>query len=258
LFVASLVLVGTSAVAVHGSWFRGAAGGDRPRAMIGDDNKPYDGRFAFIRLSYWHGLWDGFGPARALQSPWAHDYPRADVHFMKILEEITLLKPRDDGSNILPLDHPDLFQFPFAYMSEPGFWRPSEEEVRGLRAYLAKGGFVIFDDFRGPDWYNLQEQMRRVLPGRRFIEIDPAHPLFHSFFEIEHPRSFVPPYGDLPPAFYGLFEDDDPEGRLMAVANVNNDIGEYWEFSDTGWVPVDLSNEAYKFGVNYVVYAMTH
>jgi len=80
----------------------------------------------------------------------------------------------------------------------------------------------------------------------------------HSLFEIEHPRDFVPPYGGLPAAFYGLFDDDDPEGRLIAVANVNNDIGEYWEFSDTGWVPVDLSNEAYKFGVNYVVYAMTH
>ena len=44
----------------------------------------------------------------------------------------------------------------------------------------------------------------------------------------------------------------------MAIANVNNDIGEYWEFSDTGFDPVDLSNEAYKFGVNYVIYAMTH
>ena len=45
---------------------------------------------------------------------------------------------------------------------------------------------------------------------------------------------------------------------MIAVANRNNDIGEYWEFSDTGYVPIDLSNEAYKFGVNYLVYAMTH
>jgi hypothetical protein len=44
----------------------------------------------------------------------------------------------------------------------------------------------------------------------------------------------------------------------MAIANYNHDLGELWEFSDTGYVPVDLSNEAYKFGVNYVVYAMTH
>ncbi len=38
----------------------------------------------------------------------------------------------------------------------------------------------------------------------------------------------------------------------MAMANYNHDLGEFWEFSDTGCVPVDLSNEAYKFGVNYV------
>ena len=63
---------------------------------------------------------------------------------------------------------------------------------------------------------------------------------------------------NLPPRFYGVYENNDPDGRLMLVANYNNDIGEYWEYSDTGWLPIDLSNEAYKFGVNYVMYAMTH
>ncbi len=107
--------------------------------MIGRDNTPYDGRFVFIRLGHCHGLWDGFGSARALQSPWAHDYPRADVHFMKILEEITLLKPRMDGSNILPLDHPDLFQFPFAYTSEPGFLAALGGGSRGAAGVSGQG-----------------------------------------------------------------------------------------------------------------------
>jgi hypothetical protein len=256
------VAVGVSvavAAASAGGWFGRAEGDDRRRPWA-DGNTPYDGRFVFIRLSYPMGLgrFDAFVPG-GRDLPWAHDYPRADVHLMKILEELTLLAPRMDGSNILSLDDPELFNFPFAYMSEPGFWRPSDKEIEGLRAYLAKGGFILFDDFRrDPDWYNLQQQMRRVLPERRFIEIDSTHPVFHSFFEIDRPQDFIPPYGDEPPAFYGLFEDDDPGKRLMAVANVNNDLGEYWEFSDTGWVPIDLSNEAYKFGVNYVVYAMTH
>jgi hypothetical protein len=100
--------------------------------------------------------------------------------------------------------------------------------------------------------------MRRVLPDHRFMEIDKSHPVFHSFFEIDEPLEFVPPYGADPPVFYGLFEDNDPAGRLMVVANLNNDLGEYWEFSDTGFAPVDLSNEAYKFGVNYIIYALTH
>ena len=55
-----------------------------------------------------------------------------------------------------------------------------------------------------------------------------------------------------------MFEDNDPTKRLIAVANFNNDLGEYWEFSDQGVDPVDLSNEAYKFGVNYFIYALIH
>jgi hypothetical protein len=58
--------------------------------------------------------------------------------------------------------------------------------------------------------------------------------------------------------YLGLFEDNDPTKRLMAILNYNNDIGDYWEWSDMGYYPIDLSNEAYKFGVNYLVYAMTH
>jgi hypothetical protein len=219
------------------------------------DNTPYDGRFVFIRLRYGSGL-SGIGYGGL--APWAHDYPRADVNFMQILNEVTLMKPRMDGSNILALDDPELHYFPVAYMSEPGFWRPTAPEVEGLRAYLLKGGFIIFDDFDGPDWDNLKVQMSRVLPENHFVELDGTHPVFHSFFDIDDPLSFISYYDAGPPTFWGIHEGNDPQKRLVAIANVNNDIGEFWEFSGTGLVPIDLSNEAYKFGVNYVVYAMTH
>ena len=42
------------------------------------------------------------------------------------------------------------------------------------------------------------------------------------------------------------------------LINYNNDVAEYWEWSDTGFLPVDFTNEAYKLGVNYIVYALTH
>ena len=58
--------------------------------------------------------------------------------------------------------------------------------------------------------------------------------------------------------FYGYFEKNDPSKALQMIVNFNNDVSEYWEFSDTGFAPIDLSNEAYKLGVNYVIYAMTH
>jgi hypothetical protein len=218
-------------------------------------NTPYDGRVVFIRLRYdteFGGFRMRMGP------PWSHDYPRGEMHFMKIIEEITQIKPRTDGSNILSLDDPELFNYPVAYMCEPGFWTPSDKQAETFRAYIRKGGFVIFDDFRGYDWDNLQAQMRRVLPEWHWMELDGTHPIFHSFFEIDDPLSLAPPYGGLPPSYWGIYEDNDRNKRLVAIANVNNDISEYWEWSDTGYAPVDLSNEAYKFGVNYLVYGMTH
>ena len=218
-------------------------------------NQPYDGRLTFVRLRYNDGLWR----PRAGEPPWAHDYPTADVHMMKILNELTLARPRLDGSNVMSLADPELLNYPIAYMSEPGFWSMDEDEVKGLRTYLSKGGFIIFDDFRGSDWDNLAGADAAGVPDAGSgSSSTPTQPVFHSFFEINDPHSMTPPYGGLPPMFYGLFENNDPTKRLIAIANVNNDLGEYWEFSDTGYAPVDLSNEAYKFGVNYFIYGLTH
>lgn len=224
-------------------------------------NLPYSGRFRFVRLRF---AADRYGWGRGGYFGgnfwWDHDYPRAERHFMRILSEFTTLVPDADGkaSNILALDDPELLKYPVAYMSEPGHWTMTEHEEAGLRDYLLKGGFVIFDDFEGSDWFNFEAMMQRVLPGHRLVQLDPSHPIFHSFFEIESFEGFVHPYSGWPASFYGVFEDNDPGKRLMIVANYNNDIGESWEFSDTGFIPIDLTNEAFKLGINYVVYAMTH
>ncbi len=98
-----------------------------------------------------------------------------------------------------------------------------------------KGGFIIFDDFRGSDWDNLQEQMRQVLPESHWVQLDATHPVFHSFFEIDD-LQFLTSYNGYP-TYYGIFEQNDPRKRLMAIANRDNDLGEYWEFSDTGYAP---------------------
>ncbi len=221
-------------------------------------NTPYDGRFVFVRLRYNSG-----GSFRRMP-PWSHDYPRGEVHFTKILKEITYTNARTDGSNILSLDDPELFNYPVAYMCEPGYWTMTDKEVESFRAYLKKGGFVIFDDFREREgaWVNLQDQMRRVLPGARWIEIDDGTAaVWHSFFEIPNPRALAPPpiYDQsMQLTYWGIFEDNDPRKRMIAVASVNNDISEYWEWSDTGFAPVNLDNEAYKYGINYFIYGLTH
>jgi hypothetical protein len=142
-------------------------------------------------------------------------------------------------------------------MCEPGFWTQTDEEAANMRAYLLKGGFIIFDDFRGNDWANFLAQMQRVLPDVRMVELELSHPIFHSFFDIAT-LEFHQYYDRGTPYFIGAYLDNDPKKRLLFIANYNNDVGEYWEYSDTGWTPIDLSNEAYKLGVNYLIYGVTH
>lgn len=230
--------------------------GRRRRGVEIHGNVDYDDKLTFVRIQFTTPMGCFRRRGSNGEPPWAHDYPTADTHLMKILEELTLASPRTDGSNVFSLDDPELFNYPVAYLSEPGCWVPEEEEVAGLRNYLLKGGFIIFDDFQGYDMDNLREQMRRVLPYGQWVELDSTHPIFNAFFEIKNTQLGWYGYGR--ETYYGIFEDNDPNQRLLAIAGHNQDLGEYWEFSATGMVPIDLSNEAYKFGVNYFIYGLTH
>jgi hypothetical protein len=225
----------------------------RPDVPEGLGALDYDGRLTFARVRFQPRTWGGWSDN---MPPWGHDYPRAERNFMQIFQEITMARTFTDGSRIVNLDDPDLFNYPIAYLCEPGYWTMTEEEEAALRAYLLKGGFVIFDDFVGPHWDNFALMMDRVLPGVEFFPMDVAHPLFHAFFEVES-LDILEPYRGRHAQFYGVYEDNDPDGRLLAIVNYNADIGEYFQYSDTGWMPVDISNEAYKLGINYWMYALT-
>jgi hypothetical protein len=256
-----IVATASAAAAVfaqgRGSQRPGVFSGRRAPQNYDDVNIGYDGRLAFVRVRYATSF-GGFGRRGGGREPaWAHDYPTADIHMMKIVNDLTTVGPHVDGSNIYSLDDPELMNHPIAYLSEPGAWSMSDEEATGLRTYLLKGGFLIVDDFRGNDWWNLEEQMRQVLPEHRFQQLDVTHPIFNSFFEIKT-LDFLISYSQYAaPTYWGIFEDNDPTKRLLAIANRDNDLGEFWEYSDTGLDPVDFSNEAYKFGVNYFIYGLT-
>jgi Domain of unknown function (DUF4159) len=251
-----LVVAAAASTVLVGRGYRDHAGEVSEQGASFPGNVEYDGRTVFVRVRFDTGFGGGFGRSRGSRGepPWAHDYPTADMHLMKILKELTMTTARVDGSNVFKFDDPQLFDYPIAYVSEPGYWTMSDEEVKGLRLYLLKGGFLIFDDFRGDDWYNLEEQMKRAMPELRWVELDPTATVFNSFFEIKN-FSFGA-YGQ--ETYFGLYEDNDPKKRLLAIAGHNQDLGEFWEFSDTGMMPVDLSNEAYKFGVNYFIYGLIH
>jgi len=213
-----------------------------------EPNVPYDGKFTFARLSY----------TVYRRSGWEFDYPAMERHLMTMLSEITELRPHVTGSNIHAMDDPELLKYPVAYLSEPGYWNPSESEVVGLRTYLAKGGFLIVDDFMQNEWYNFERQMLRVLPGANIEHLQPNHPIFDSFFKIESFDLHHPQNTWLTAEFLGIHQDNDPNKRLMVVIDYNTDIGDFMEWSDENFWPVNITNNAYKFAINYIVYGMTH
>ena len=213
-----------------------------------EPNVPYDGRFTFVRLRY----------PEVRSAGWSYDYPAMERHFMKAIKEITSIAPWVDGSNIHNLDDPELHKFPIAYLSEPGYWVMNDAEAKGLREYLLKGGFLIVDDFMRAEWFNFAEQMRRVLPNGRPIRLDVTQPVFDTFFHLDSLKMPYPNNPNLQAEWFGIFEDNDPAKRLMVVINYNNDIGDYMEWSQTSWLPVNPTNDAYKLAINYIIYGLTH
>src|SRR6187549_3759606 len=114
----------------------GGFGFGRGRARCyASDNIPYDGKFNVVRIVYrGYGSWDA-------------DCPIMERNLATMLTELTSIVPHREANNILLLDDPELLKYPVAYLTEPGYWHMSESEVLGLRNYLAKGGFLIVDDF---------------------------------------------------------------------------------------------------------------
>jgi hypothetical protein len=266
--VGGLVFAGAVGAAVPASALLGWCGGIKCGALENATARQfpytsYDGRFIFARVYYDMGGrgMRGFGGG-GREPPWHHDHPYAEQNFTQILRELTFVRPYTDGGNILALDDPRLMLFPVAYMSEPGFWEVNDDEAKALRAYLLKGGFIIFDDFGGGgdgerQMYNLIDQMSRVLPELTFLPLDASDAIFDSFFQFD-PETINLVYERHRTQWWGIFLNNDKSKRMLAVAGQHGDLGEFWEYSASGFFPVDMSNEAYKVGVNYIIYAMTH
>lgn len=232
----------------------GGGGGQRGRQTY-MTNVPYDGRFTFTRIRYNAGT---FG---SMASAWNHDYPNADLHLPLILRDVTAIPTNVERTRILDLEDPEIFQNPILYMWEPGYWQITAAGAENLGNHLRKGGFIIFDDFESErpfgQWENFEEQFRRAIPGAEWVLLELSHPVYHSFFDmaginLPHPNMNVKP------GYFGVFEDNDPSKRLIALANFNSDVAEYWEWSGTGQFAVNTTNDAYKLGVNYFIYGLTH
>ena len=208
-----------------------------------------------------------FAYGRRWGGAWATDYPEADNHFITGIREWA-------GTNLNVSARPErleimderLFDFPFVYFVEPGFMELSDEEAARLREYVARGGFMFFDDFWGDaEWQNVTEQMKKVFPEYETKELPLTHPVFHSYLDIEEvvqvpniynaQRGITSEKGGVTPYYMGI---EDKEGRLVAFFARNSDLGDAWEWINDSRYPVRYGLAAYKVGINVVIYAMSH
>lgn len=211
--------------------------------------------YTFARVQF---NWEGFGGYNQQnQPPWMHDYPHSEDFFLAVLGQVTGVSTNVEAFQVVKLESKDIFRYPFLYFSEPGFMELTDEEEKNLRQFFNRGGFAMFDDFRGRHLANLQEQLHRVFPERELVQLHITEPIFKSFFELET-LEISSPYGDdmgVSPSFWGMKDDT---GRLILIANVANDFGEYWEDIDRGAAPLKPAVDSFQFGINYLIYAMTH
>jgi hypothetical protein len=222
--------------------------------------------FHFTRGIYSSGGGGGFG-RRSRRGSWCIDHPKAEEQFLGVLDRLTGIDAHPWG-NAISLADPDLRRHPILYMLEVGYMGMTEAEVEGLRSYLLAGGFLIIDDFWGSrQWFNFQEEMRRVFPEYAIVELPSDHQVYRTYYQVDTVlqvpafRGGWRDYSDTSEQDgyvaqnFGIFHDD---GRLMVAVNWNTDLGDAWEWMEQPTYPLRFSTYAYQMGVNYIIYGMSN
>lgn len=237
---------------------------------------PKNADFHFVRVEYtdlpeYHRRWgfasrDGRG-----EGWWLVDWPDADEHFSVGIQRLTRVQTGDPRH--FRLTDEQLFDYPWIYATQTGWWGLSDAETARLREYLLRGGFLVVDDFWGPEqWDVFRRTMERVLPKHAITDIAESDAVMHVLYDIrEKDRTWIPgtrhlrrgPGGTVnvyqpegtAPAWRALYDD---KNRMVVAINFNTDVGDAWEYADAPEYPEAMTALAYRYGVNYLVYAMTH
>jgi hypothetical protein len=220
---------------------------------------PAPAEFHFARMIYADAAGGrGFG-----RGWWQQDWPEAEDHFTSNLKRMT----RVSTGESVPINLADdrLFDYPWLYATQVGFWDLGDEECARLREYLLRGGFLMADDFWNEGEMEVfAATMARVFPDRQMVDLHGQDAVLHVVFSVNeftqipglrHLRGFGQ-VADLPqPRWLGIYDDNH---RLMVGINFNQDVGDSWEEADTPDYPEPMTALGYRFGINYIVYAMTH
>jgi hypothetical protein len=226
---------------------------------------PADGdertEFAFARLRYTSVSSEpGFEFAS-----WGTDAPKADRQFVMGLRRLTRVHTRS-VEEVVKLTDDGIFDWPWVYAVEVGHWKLSDREAARLGEYLSRGGFLMVDDFHGSyEWETFLQSMRRVFPGRPVVDMEDSDAAFHTVYDLTN-RVQVPGIqywysgriyekDGVEPHWRGIYDD---RGRLMVAICHNQDNGDAWEWADHPRYPEHYASQAYRMGINYVIYAFTH
>jgi len=223
--------------------------------------------FHIARLVFDTNSSHGWGPGRPW---WRIDWPEAEAHFLDGLERYTVLSLAPDSAHI-EIEEEALFDHPWLFAQQVGRWRISDHQANLLGEYLQRGGFLLADDIHGPnDWATFSEVMQRALPGHKIIDIEPEDEVMSVLYEVDQ-NTQIPgrrhivandglgnakirmPYG--PPRWRGIRNN---AGHWMVAINFNMDMGDSWEHADDPYYPLPMTSLGYQFGINYVIYALTH
>lgn len=241
----------------------------------GPDDKTPRAEFHMARLVYAdtsggrvggsrnYGIRGGFRPGW-----WAIDYPAAELHFLGGVRRLSRIDAFDDSHHI-QLTEDAIFDHPWLFAQQVGQWRLNQLEIERLREYLLRGGFLVVDDFHGTlQWKTFTDTMSRVFPGRPIVDLDTGHEVFHVLYDLDQLTQIpgdrhlymagdgvIRARLDGPQRWAGIYDD---EGRLMVAINFNMDMGDAWEHADDPYYPEPMTALAYRFGLNYLIYAMTH
>lgn len=232
-----------------------------PAAVPPDANEKTE--WAFARLRYPSGRFGGWG----YRGSWPIDFPKADRQFVQGVRRLTRLHTRSAEQVIdLELDDDEIFYWPWTYAVEVGHWDLTDPQCRKMREYLLRGGFLMVDDFHGTyEWQVFTATMNRIFPDRPIVEIPNSDPIFHAIYDLDEKIQVMGTvtFGSgvtyekdgVYPHWRGIYDD---RGRVMVAMCFNQDNGDAWEWADSPQYPEKAASQAYRLGINYIIYAMTH
>ncbi len=219
--------------------------------------------WAFARLHYTMGNEFG-GGYRGFQR-WAADYPKADRQFVMGVRRLTRLHARPI-EQVVDANSNEMFDWPWIYVEDGGWWTISEEQATRMREYLLKGGFMMIDDSHGDyEWDNFMRGMLMIFPDRTVEDLKDADEIFHTMYDLNE-RFQIPGTrfiwggrqytSDSRIPLWRAIRDD--SGRIMVAICHNSDVGDAWEWADSPKYPERDASLAYRIGINYILYGMTH